>query len=451
MKKLLLVSANQHTAPYPVYPLGISYLKTYLHERCPDYDIQLFDFLSRDHAAFVSLLQEYRPDYVGISLRNIDDMNSSTKENFLTHYSDIIKSIRAGSSRSRIILGGPGYSIFPHALFAYLKPDFAIQGEGEKCFFNLLKALDAHTAYAAIEGLVYAEHTTTCLNSRKQYVGDAKIRFDEGLADFYWAQGGMLNIQTKRGCPYACIYCTYPLIEGSEVRTLSARRVADTLADLYFNKKIDYVFFTDSVFNLSSEYNFELAERIISKKMQLRWGGYFNFTGLDEKLLQVLKQAGLTHIEFGTESLSDTTLKNYNKPFTFAHILEASQLCRKLNINYANFLILGGYGETEETISETFENSKKLERTVFFPFIGMRIYPGTALHAIAIRENKISKDDSLLEPRYYISERADIGALKEKAGQTGRKWIFPDEDLRMIMTRMRARNKKGPLWEYLIQ
>ncbi len=85
------------------------------------------------------------------------------------------------------------------------------------------------------------------------------------------------------------------------------------------------------------------------------------------------------HIEFGTDSLSDTTLKNYGKPFTVADILEASKICNRLKIHCAHFLILGGYGETEDTLNETFENSKKIERTVFFPFVGMRIYPGTKL------------------------------------------------------------------------
>ncbi|MCX5900885.1 MAG: hypothetical protein NTX06_09160, partial [Proteobacteria bacterium] len=67
--KLLLVSANQYTVPCPVYPLGISYLETYIKERSPEYDIQLFDFMVNSHADFVELLQKYKPDYVGISLR----------------------------------------------------------------------------------------------------------------------------------------------------------------------------------------------------------------------------------------------------------------------------------------------------------------------------------------------------------------------------------------------
>ena len=447
--KLLLVSANQYAAPCPVYPLGISYLETYIKERSPDYDIQLFDFMLSGMADFVKRLKKFKPDYVGVSLRNIDDVNICRQESFISHYRTIIETTRK-FSRSTIIIGGAGYSIYPRFFFDYLKSDFGIYGEGEESLYELLTALENKTDYSNIEGLVYANSNETRVNEKKGYCHDPKVCFDTRLIDFYWKRAGMLSIQTKRGCPYQCIYCTYPLIEGSTVRTFDAGTIADTLADLHFKKKIDYVFVADSVFNTCNAYNLELAQRIISKKMNLRWGGYFNFLNVDEKLLRVLQQAGLVHIEFGTDSLSDSTLKHFGKPFTVANIIEASEICKRLKLHYAHFLILGGYGETEDTLNETFENSKKIERTAFFPFIGMRIYPGTKLHSLVVEENKAKSDDSLIEPVYYLSDKINAALLKEMAKKTGRPWIFPDEYMTGLMRRLRSRGKKGPLWEYLI-
>jgi radical SAM superfamily enzyme YgiQ (UPF0313 family) len=144
-------------------------------------------------------------------------------------------------------------------------------------------------------------------------------------------------------------------------------------------------------------------------------------------------------------------LKNYGKPFGINEVLNISSVCNQLEIDFAHFLILGGYGETEKTLEETFENSKKISRTVFFPFIGMRIYPGTRLQEIAVLEGIIKKDDPLLEPVYYVSKQIDIASLKEKARKTEKQWIFPDEDLSPVMVRLRKRNRKGPLWEYLLK
>lgn len=450
MKKLLLVSANQMKTPYPVYPLGISYITTYLRNKLTDFDIRVFDFMDKDYKEYIDLLNEFKPDYTGVSLRNIDDVNIYIQESFINHYKTIIEKTREHTS-GKIIIGGAGFSIFPVLLFKTLNPDFGVYGEGEERMHELITALENNSNYSQIESLVFKKDDKIIFNKKQQSLQKLDLQFESGLLDYYWLHSGMLNIQTKRGCPYNCIYCTYPVIEGRNVRTLDINSIVDTLYDLSVNKNIDYIFFTDSIFNIDNKFNYELCEKLISKNINIKWGAYFNFCNLDEKILNLFKRAGLRHIEFGTESLSDAMLKNYRKPFSVSDIIEISKICIKLEIDFAHFLILAGYGETDDTLNETFENSKKIERTVFFPFIGMRIYPGTELYDIALRENKISESDDLLVPKYYISDKIDINTLKEKAARTGRSWVFPDFDFSVIMNKMRMKNKKGPLWEYQIR
>ncbi len=75
VKKLLFVSANRYVNPYPVYPLGISYLYTYLSGRLLHYDIRIVDFNLHTPESFRNYLTDFQPDYIGLSLRNIDDVN----------------------------------------------------------------------------------------------------------------------------------------------------------------------------------------------------------------------------------------------------------------------------------------------------------------------------------------------------------------------------------------
>lgn len=449
-KKILLVSANRHTDPYPVYPLGISYLSSCLSSEMPDLEVVLFDFMTGSLDDYGNLLDEVCPDYTGISLRNIDDVNIYKKESFIDQYKQIVDFTRRRSN-SVIITGGSGFSIYPVLLFETLNPDFGIYGEGEVSLIQLLKALGSKADYSSIEGLVYRHEGKIIANKRKEHLRKPILSFDDTLMDYYWHHSGMLNIQTKRGCPYNCIYCTYPLIEGHKVRTLDPEAIVKTLTDLRRRKNIDYVFFTDSVFNIKNEFNYELAERMIAADLGMKWGGYFNFTNIDRSLLVLLKKAGLKHIEFGTDSLSDTMLEKYGKPFRVDDIMRICDYCTSLEIDHAHFLILGGYGETDATLDETFKNSEKITRTVFFPFIGMRIYPGTRLHEIALTENIVRQDDNLLKPVYYVSKGIDISRLKARALATGKAWIFPDDELGDVMVRMRERNRKGPLWEYLVK
>jgi len=447
-KKLLLISANRYAIPYPVYPLGISYLYSYLKERLPGYDIRTVDLNLDTPEKLVQVLNDFKPDYTGVSFRNIDDVNFYSQESFINGYKAVLDLIRQTTS-STVIIGGSAFSIYPKELFDFFNPDYGIHGEGEESLYQLLSGLDSGNPDLAIEGLVFRKEGQIVVNDRKSFIHDPSLCFDKGMTDFYWDKSGMMNIQTKRGCPYNCIYCTYPLIEGHTVRTLDPDRIVHALQDLNVNSKVDYVFFTDSVFNIDNRFNIELANKMVKSGLQIKWGAYFSPQNLDESLLRLFRKAGLTHIEFGTESLSDTVLKSYGKHFTVEEVTEISNLCNKVGIYFAHFLITGGYGETEETINEGFENSRRIANTVFFPYIGMRIYPGTKLQQLAIDEGVIHLEDNLLEPVYYVAKGIDYDSLKQRAEKTGRRWVFPDEDVATIMNRMRKRKRKGSLWHHL--
>ena len=447
-RKLLLVSANRCAIPYPVYPIGLAYIYSYIKDRLPEFEIRIFDMNLYTTSEFVDFLRSFQPDYTGISLRNVDDVDSYNRTWFIHGYKEIIDTIKT-TIKTRIIIGGSAFSIFPGKLYEFFSPEFGIYGEGEDSLYQLLTALENKTDYSGIQGLVYRNGNELKINDRKSFIRNLDLSFEDDLSEFYWEKSGMMNVQTKRGCPHKCIYCTYPIIEGRKARTLSSDKIVETLTDLSVNKKIDYIFFTDSVFNINDRFNNELAEKIIRKGLKIKWGAYFSPTALKKKHFNSMPGLVLTHIEFGTESLSDSTLKKYGKHFTVQEVVDVSNACNSADIYFSHFLILGGYGETEESINEGFENSKRIENTVFFPYIGMRIYPGTPLQKLAINEGYIHPDDDLFEPVYYLANGINYDTLKERADLTGRRWVFPDEDVVTSMNRMRQRNRKGSLWHHL--
>lgn len=446
--KVLLISANTCTEPYPVYPLALTYLATALRNEFKDIEIEVFDVnIDKDISAFVL---RFNPDFTGISLRNIDNVNLYHEKNFVNDYKELIKAIR-DNSKSVTVVGGAGFSIYPGKLFSYLNCDFGVTGEGEEAFCKLINAVNGNGHIEEIEGLVYLKDGEVKINPRTNYYKGISFGIDEKLSEFYWLNSGMMNVQTKRGCPYKCVYCSYPVIEGKKVRMLDPLSVVETLKKSV-DKGLDYFFFTDSVFNMNPEYNRELAELIIKNNIKVKWGAYFRPAGTSFEDLELYKRSGLTHIEFGTESFSDEVLKSYGKEFNFEDIKNYTSMCRELKIYNAHFLILGGYGETEETLKQTFERSKLLPWTVFFPFIGMRIYPHTPLYKIALDESVITPDDDLMESKYYLAQNVDLSMkkLKDQALATGRKWVFPDEDHSKILKKMKSRGKRGPLWEFLV-
>ena len=449
MKKILFVSANNYKVPYPVYPIGISYLYTYLVKNLPDFEFTLFDFNLNSFDDFEHLLKENSYSYIEVSLRNVDDTNIYAKNTFIFHYKNIFSYLRK-YSKSILIVGGSGFSIFPKLIFGELLPDFGIKGEGEESNLKLIYALENNLKLTDIEGLVYCDSFGNIIvNERDKYLHRLELQFDNSLVDYYWDKSGMLNIQTKRGCPNKCIYCSYPVIEGRVVRTLEPNIVVNNIMALKKTKKVNYFFFTDSIFNINKKYNAELCNLLIDNNVNVSWGAYFSPNNLTYDDLVLYKKAGLTHIEFGTDSFSDVQLNNYCKGFSFADVELTSCYCYDLGIFYAHFLILGGYGETEETLDETFENCKKIEHSVFFPYVGMRIYPSTKLCEIALQEGVIHDVSELINPIYYVSDKIDINNLQKKAELTGKKWFFPDDQISPMMSKLRQKRIRGPLWEYL--
>lgn len=448
--KVLLISANTCSEPYPVYPLALTYLTTAIRNEFRDVEIAVYDVNIDAGIDLGAFILKFRPDFVGISLRNIDNVNLYHEKNFIRDYQLLVDTVRKNTD-AVIIVGGAGFSIYPQKLFSYLKCDFGVYGEGESAMCELIRAISEKRDYSAIEGLVYSEGEDVKLNKRTKYFSGISFDIDEKLSNYYWLNSGMMNVQTKRGCPYRCVYCSYPVIEGNRVRMLDPESVVRTI-EKSVEKGFDYFFFTDSVFNMNREYNRELAQLIIKKNIDVKWGAYFRPVGTSFEDLELYKRSGLTHIEFGTESFSDEVLEKYGKEFKFKDILDYTLMCRELKIYNAHFLILGGYGETEQTLAETFERSKELPWTVFFPFVGMRIYPNTPLYKIALNEKVITVDDDLMESKYYLAEDVDLSMdkLKAQAERTGRRWVFPDEDHSKILKKMKSRGKRGPLWEFLI-
>lgn len=448
-KRLLLISANRHRSPYPVYPIGLSYLQSYLSAHLSEYETRIFDLNQCSIEALAHELVAFAPRYVGISVRNIDGCNSFDLTSFIPGYQEVADTVRAHFFGS-VILGGTGFSIYPEPLFKILKPDYGIVGEGEVALFELIQALDKGTDLSEIEGLVVMKDGRIHQKERSRFLSTLSLNFDEVSTGYYWEHSGMLNMQTKRGCPCRCMYCSYPVIDGRKVRMLETDQVVDNLSRLYRNKGVDYIFFTDSIFNLSTTYNHELCEKIIRSGLKIRWNAYFAPSAIADESMALYKRAGLTHIEFGTDSMCNVQLKNYKKFFDCDDIFRSSELCVKYGVHYAHFLILGGYGETEETLEESFQFSKSLRNTVFFPFVGMRIYPFTELQRQAVREGLIREGDDLVDPVFYLSKDIDVTRLKERASATGKSWIFPDDPRNIVADSFRLKKHlKGPAWEYL--
>ncbi|WFS63857.1 lipid biosynthesis B12-binding/radical SAM protein [Pseudodesulfovibrio thermohalotolerans] len=443
MARVLLISTNTTTEPYPVYPLGMSVIAAALE--LDGHNVRQFDFLAagKELEPLAAVLTGFQPDLTGISLRNIDNVDSlSFAENwYLSHVREVAHFLKQDGYT--VVVGGPGFSLMPEIILDYLGADFGVVGEGEQKMRRLVHMLEAGDVPPRVmkpeKGLGSKEMITP-------------VR-DEAILDFYMKQSGIASVQTKRGCENRCAYCSYPSIEGGWLRPRAVADVVDEIETLYLRNGVDSVFFTDSVFNDSHGYYLELAEALVRKQLPIKWSGFFQPTSVDATTLDLLKRSGLHAMEVGTDAATDETLEAMNKPFSFADVREFNAACVAARIPCAHFVIFGGPGETLETVRQGIANLNALEHCVVFPFSGIRLYRGTPLYAQARRERLVAPADTLLEPKFYFSPFVDPAQLNEmlKKGFAGRRdRIFPPSDGQERMNVLRRFGCRGLLWDTLI-
>jgi radical SAM superfamily enzyme YgiQ (UPF0313 family) len=450
MMKVLLISANTLRIPYPVYPLGLDYVAGCLDSRYQTKIVDLNDYSHPEN--LTARIREFSPDFAGVSIRNIDNTDVLNCRSFLPDYQNLVSQIRK-NSRARIILGGSGFTIFPVEFMEALEADYGIVGEGERLAL-LLEALEKNQDVQKIPGVLTKGKTEIVY---EPFEGTISRRYDPANPHnrFYLAYGGMLNLQTKRGCPFHCSYCTYPHIEGGRMRFYEPREIARSARELQ-DAGAKYIFITDSAFNASYEHSAQVAEAFIKAGVSVPWGGFFVPTVPPAGYFKRLAEAGLTHVEFGTESLSDVVIAHLRKPFSSRDVFAAHKEALGAGLHAAHYFLLGGPGENKETLQATLSGIDQLEKAVFFFFCGVRIYPHTALYDIALQEGQIAAKANILHPVFYRSAGItveEIMKMVEKQANGRLNWIIGAGEAKAtrILPRLYRRGFTGPLWEYLIQ
>jgi radical SAM superfamily enzyme YgiQ (UPF0313 family) len=229
--KILLISVNRERMPFPVFPLGLAYIARGLREEGHQIEVMDLCFSQEGSVDLNNTLGRFKPDLIGVSLRNLDNLTYPTSISYLKDVEAVIGNCRRSTS-SRLVIGGSGFSLAPLELLQHLDVDFGIVGEGEEAFRHLLRSLGRGDPISPSPHLLVKEKPLPDL------IEGAKVfpiqSPDRSLFETqrYLEEGGMGNIQTKRGCPFSCIYCTYPLLEGRKVRLRKTEVVVEEICRL---------------------------------------------------------------------------------------------------------------------------------------------------------------------------------------------------------------------------
>lgn len=407
ISRVLIISTNREFAPQPVAPIGAAWVAESLTQA--GFRVRLVDLsFEKDPVGRVAAeINHFRPEGIGVSIRNVDNGDFLSPRSFLPGVKEITDTIKQHSS-ARIVLGGSGVSVMPLQILNYLELDQAIMGEGEEAAVMFFRAetLDEACKVPGVvcRGKVDPGYERTSWLSNPDLVHPRLHRWVD--LKRYLRFEPVLPVQGKRGCANRCIYCTYNRIEGRTYRLREPAAVAEEISSTVMNTSARTFEFVDSIFNQPEGYMEMLLEEIIRWRLRARFHvASISPKDLTKQQVRLMERAGITAVGITPEAASDTTLNSLRKGFTEEEVYHAADVLAGSNIKALWCFLLGGPQEDAKSLADTikFINTKIPDKDKAFITIGVRVYPHTGMHELAIKEGVVDPYDSLLMPTFYFT------------------------------------------------
>ncbi len=399
-------------------PMGLMYLATYI--RRIGHQAVLLDALAEGGGKVVKTkgrsrvglswgqikkyIERFKPDVVGISIM------------FTAYHCDALdlaKRIKSYDPKIVIVLGGSHVSVDPELCLKSKNVDFAVYGEGEITFKKLLEKLNLRkTNYSIIDGLAYRRGKKIIVNPPAELI--------KNLDDLPFPDWKMLNLakydlgdqsqsmtqimrkpcftmETSRGCPNHCMYCSSFAVWRHQWRGRSPKNVVDEIEKLIGDFGAREIAFYDDSMSVDRERMKGICEEMIKRKLDIKWSppnGIAHWT-LDEELLVLMKKSGCYRITFGIESGDLETRRWVGKPYDLAQAKKLTQFANSIGYWTTATNIIGFPYETKVQIKRTldFAIDSGVDNALFFR-LGLR--PGAPVYEIFKKEGWLPKNLKLL-------------------------------------------------------
>ncbi len=346
-----------------------SFLLTQSEHECTILDAQLEDL---DTDEVQRRIEAYAPDCVGITC-------------FTVQLVDVYKTVQAARQAGvkYVVLGGPHISDFPEESVWLPGVDAVVKGEGQQPMLDLLNVWERGEVAKGIPGVM--AHPDDPIPQEDVYfsndLGEYPI-VDRTLTDYqkYYdvmGEGGVFTTMiTSRGCPYRCTFCNTP---RHRYRVMTPERVCEELQTC-IDLGIREIYFVDDTFNITNRRVAELCDEILARGLDFSWTIRCRVKGVDRPLLEKMKQAGCSRIQFGVEQGTEEGLLRLKKDVTAREIQHAFRQCREVGIRTVAYFMIGTPTErTRQDVMDTINYSIDLDPD-FVMFNVLTPFPGTTLY-----------------------------------------------------------------------
>jgi anaerobic magnesium-protoporphyrin IX monomethyl ester cyclase len=290
-----------------------------------------------------------------------------------------------------VIMGGIHVTALPSEPLKRSSADIVIRGEGEEPLRKLYEALIKNEDWKNINGISYLDDKGDFISNPDgdllEDIDDVPMFPYEIFSSPKYDRG---FINSARGCPYKCDYCSQRLLTGLTYRWHSTKRVVENLRVLIENYGQESITFYDDNFSVNQKRVFDLCDRIVEAGLHKKccFAIQTRADNLYEEIMPALKRANFTTVSMGMETGVERVAKEIVKDETVATHLEKVELCHKYGISVTLNMIYGFPSESRDDRRKSFEVVKKAG-VGYTKFNNLIPYPGTGLYDIAKNKGRL--------------------------------------------------------------
>jgi anaerobic magnesium-protoporphyrin IX monomethyl ester cyclase len=302
-----------------------------------------------------------------------------------------------------VVMGGPHVTFLADEALQHA--DFVIRGEGEKTLMAFIDAWEKGESYSEIPNLSYRENETIIHNPLRPFVKNLdQIPFPD-LSLLKSTRKGIsglssIPVQTSRGCPFDCSFCSVTGMFGKKYRFRSTANIIEELRR-YDNRK-NIIFFYDDNFTADRKRAKDLLEAMIRERFKFKWTTQVRAdVAKDLELVRLMKRSGCHTLYIGFESVNPESLKSMKKRQTVAEIAEAIKVLRKHRIGIHGMFVYGFDEDDWKTVKQTVKFAKR-SRLNSTQFLILTPLPGSEFYDKVSRENRIQFHDWALYDAHHV-------------------------------------------------
>lgn len=376
------------------YPLGLAYLHAFLE--------------NYNHISHTLFLNDYPyPECRKIVLKNVK-MHSPNVVGFniitqnRTSSFRLIRHIHKNNPNIRILIGGIHTTVMYKQILRRFPYIIAVLGEGEVTAKEVLEKIHAKKSLRHVDGIAYVSKRKIIKTKNRELIADLDTLPFPKHEVFFSEKRTIASMITSRGCPFHCSFCVLSAITRGYPRKRSVQNVVQEIESLIAKyPQLETVWFHDDQFFLINSRVIEFCNEIIRKKIKLKFICSGRFKPISKEMVEALEKAGFMQVLLGLESGSPKILNLCHKFITHEDVINAMTLFKNSKIIVSTFLILGLYGETDETVDETIrfvQRIQKIKYLFFYDISILLIYPGTEIYDIA-------KKRGFMNDSYWLTEK----------------------------------------------